>query len=153
LRLDRTISSWGRASPSAAIALIATAHCRDDHPHHAPLAARLRVGYIQRMPDLDLKPAVAQELYQALEKLGASPALLGVIASWGDTYTDADVLDDLRRFNAQGTIFDVVERRALRCSFCRKRQRQVGKLIAGPGRDLFICDRCVVMCMEIVEKP
>ena len=34
------------------------------------------------------------------------------------------------------------------CSFCRKRQDEVKKLIAGPG--VFICDACVNLCVPIV---
>ena len=36
------------------------------------------------------------------------------------------------------------------CSFCGKNQKQVKKLIAGPG--IFICDECVVLCYEIIEQ-
>ena len=36
----------------------------------------------------------------------------------------------------------------LHCSFCRKDQTQVKKLIAGPG--VFICDACVGLCATIV---
>lgn len=38
----------------------------------------------------------------------------------------------------------------LRCSFCDKAQPDVCKLIAGP--DVYICDECVRMCMDIMEK-
>ena len=37
----------------------------------------------------------------------------------------------------------------LNCSFCGKPQRQVRKLIAGPG--VYICDECVDLCNEIVD--
>lgn len=37
----------------------------------------------------------------------------------------------------------------LRCSFCGKPQSQVRRLVAGPN--VFICDECVEMCMDIVE--
>jgi hypothetical protein len=57
------------------------------------------------MSDRDLKTEIAHELYIALETLGASPELLGIIGSWGDTYDDQDVLDDLKRFNAACSIF------------------------------------------------
>jgi ATP-dependent Clp protease ATP-binding subunit ClpX len=41
----------------------------------------------------------------------------------------------------------------LTCSFCGKRQRQVDKLIAGPG--VYICNECVDLCVEIIarERP
>src|SRR5450759_3319660 len=38
----------------------------------------------------------------------------------------------------------------LKCSFCGKPQRQVRKLIAGPG--VYICDECVELCNEIVDE-
>ncbi len=37
-----------------------------------------------------------------------------------------------------------------RCSFCNKLQNEVKKLIAGPG--VFICDECVVLCKNIIDK-
>jgi ATP-dependent Clp protease ATP-binding subunit ClpX len=36
------------------------------------------------------------------------------------------------------------------CSFCSKPQRQVQRLIAGPGKGVFICDECVVRCHHII---
>jgi ATP-dependent Clp protease ATP-binding subunit ClpX len=36
------------------------------------------------------------------------------------------------------------------CSFCGRPEEAVEKLIAGP--DSFICDKCVKLCMEIIEK-
>ena len=38
----------------------------------------------------------------------------------------------------------------LLCSFCGKSQRQVKKLIAGPG--VYICDECIDLCNEIIAK-
>ncbi len=38
----------------------------------------------------------------------------------------------------------------MRCSFCGKTQRQVRKLIAGPG--VFICDECIELCDRILEE-
>ncbi len=38
----------------------------------------------------------------------------------------------------------------LKCSFCGKSQRQVRKLIAGPG--VYICDECIDLCNEILEE-
>src|SRR3954454_7484849 len=38
----------------------------------------------------------------------------------------------------------------LLCSFCGKSQRQVKKLIAGPGG--YICDECIDLCNEIIEE-
>jgi ATP-dependent Clp protease ATP-binding subunit ClpX len=39
---------------------------------------------------------------------------------------------------------------ACACSFCGKRQDQVRKLIAGPG--VWICNQCVVLCVEILAE-
>ena len=38
----------------------------------------------------------------------------------------------------------------LKCSFCGKSQKQVKKLIAGPG--VYICDDCIDLCNEIIEE-
>ncbi len=37
----------------------------------------------------------------------------------------------------------------LTCSFCAKSQRQVRKLVAGPG--VYICDECIELCSDIVD--
>ncbi len=37
-----------------------------------------------------------------------------------------------------------------KCSFCGKSQKQVRKLIAGPG--VYICDECIDLCNEIMEE-
>lgn len=42
------------------------------------------------------------------------------------------------------------ENEMLKCSFCGKTQKQVKKLIAGPG--VYICDECVDLCNEIIEE-
>ncbi|MGH9971535.1 MAG: ClpX C4-type zinc finger protein [Pyrinomonadaceae bacterium] len=39
--------------------------------------------------------------------------------------------------------------RRLRCSFCRKSESEVSKLVAGPG--VFICDACVAVASRIME--
>jgi len=45
----------------------------------------------------------------------------------------------------------------LRCSFCRKKSSQVEKLVAGPreyfGARVYICDGCVAISVEIMNKP
>ncbi len=38
----------------------------------------------------------------------------------------------------------------LKCSFCGKTQKQVKRLIAGPG--VYICDECIELCNEIVAE-
>jgi len=43
-----------------------------------------------------------------------------------------------------------VESDLVKCSFCGKSQKQVKRLIAGPG--VYICDDCVDLCTEIIEE-
>ncbi len=38
----------------------------------------------------------------------------------------------------------------VKCSFCGKTQKQVKKLIAGPG--VYICDECIELCNDIIEE-
>ena len=40
--------------------------------------------------------------------------------------------------------------RNIRCSFCGKAQEQVKRLIA--GQDVYICDECIKVCKEIIDK-
>jgi len=42
------------------------------------------------------------------------------------------------------------QREIATCSFCRKPNTEVDKLIAGPG--VFICDECVALCTQIIES-
>lgn len=42
------------------------------------------------------------------------------------------------------------DKKNVRCSFCKKTQDQVRKIIAGP--DVYICDECVDICAEIMEE-
>ncbi len=42
----------------------------------------------------------------------------------------------------------VVGKDTLYCSFCKKSQHEVKKLIAGPV--VFICDECVALCIDII---
>ncbi|MBV7411801.1 ATP-dependent Clp protease ATP-binding subunit ClpX [Dermabacteraceae bacterium TAE3-ERU27] len=37
-----------------------------------------------------------------------------------------------------------------KCSFCGKTQKQVEKLISGPG--VYICDECIELCNEIIDE-
>lgn len=52
--------------------------------------------------------AIIKEVYVALEKLGAPPALLGAVGSWQDTVSDEDVLELLRDWNAGRPMLDEV---------------------------------------------
>jgi hypothetical protein len=74
--------------------------------------AELVVSPLELTNDNDPKAAIAQEIYNALEKLGAGPELLGIVGSYGDTLEDTDVLDMLKRFNQTGSMFDEVICRA-----------------------------------------
>ena len=38
----------------------------------------------------------------------------------------------------------------LDCSFCGKSQKEVEKLVAGPG--VYICDECIALCTHIIEQ-
>jgi hypothetical protein len=38
----------------------------------------------------------------------------------------------------------------VRCSFCAKEEKEVSKIIAGPG--IYICDGCVARCNDILEE-
>src|SRR5690349_987674 len=51
-------------------------------------------------------------------------------------------VDDVAKFGDGGDL--------LKCSFCGKSQKQVKKLIAGPG--VYICDECIDLCNEIIEE-
>ena len=42
------------------------------------------------------------------------------------------------------------KKKAIRCSFCGKQEREVHRMIQGPG-GVRICDECVRLCMDIVE--
>src|SRR6187402_862912 len=55
---------------------------------------------------------------------------------------------DRRRENPLARPTDSNEQ--LLCSFCGKSQRQVKKLIAGPG--VYICDECIDLCNEIIDE-
>jgi hypothetical protein len=40
-------------------------------------------------------------------------------------------------------------RKLLRCSFCKKNENEVAKLVAGPG--VYICDTCVQMASRFMD--
>ena len=56
--------------------------------------------------------------------------------------TDQESLAPVAKFGDSGEL--------LKCSFCGKSQKQVKKLIAGPG--VYICDECIDLCNEIIEE-
>jgi ATP-dependent Clp protease ATP-binding subunit ClpX len=49
----------------------------------------------------------------------------------------------------------MIRLRQLRCSFCRKPESRVEKLVAGPraytGARVYICDRCVAVAKHIMD--
>ena len=51
---------------------------------------------------------------------------------------------------AKSTSEKILDPRILFCSFCRKSQHDVKKLIAGSG--VFICDECVGLCDKIIAE-
>ena len=42
------------------------------------------------------------------------------------------------------------ERKKIVCSFCGKTQDQVRRMVAGNG--VFICDQCIDLCADIIER-
>jgi ATP-dependent Clp protease ATP-binding subunit ClpX len=38
----------------------------------------------------------------------------------------------------------------LKCSFCGKSEKEVTKLVAGPG--VYICDACVELCNQVIAE-
>ena len=73
-----------------------------------------------------------------------------MVAGWqsADTHTEAAQLLLGGRVSESGT--ETKETTLLKCSFCGKNQKQVRKLIAGPG--VYICDECIDLCVEIIEE-
>jgi hypothetical protein len=53
-----------------------------------------------------LAPAIASELYKAFERLDASPELLSIIGSYGDTLDDKEILELLRVYNETGKVLN-----------------------------------------------
>lgn len=43
-----------------------------------------------------------------------------------------------------------MNKKAAKCSFCGRNEDQVDKLISSP--EAFICDRCIHLCLDIIEK-
>lgn len=58
--------------------------------------------------------------------------------------------DGAHLFKRKGSV-DGKRRRLWRCSFCGKGKDAARRLVAGPG--VFICDRCVQLCNEVLESP
>ena len=71
-------------------------------------------------------------------------------AKTGESYATA--LRHLRRNPMEGTHVSTLERDEGQiiaiCSFCKKNNTEVRKLVAGPG--VYICDECVSLCDQII---
>jgi hypothetical protein len=48
--------------------------------------------------------AIADELHKILDGLGASPDLLSIVGSYGDTLSDEEILSLLREYNGTGKV-------------------------------------------------
>src|SRR5262249_25314396 len=71
---------------------------RVQHPGHQEVDR----GAAQMMTQPHLKAQIANELYIAMERLGAGPDLLSIIGSYGDTLDDEEIFALLQEYNATG---------------------------------------------------
>ncbi|AYW18555.1 hypothetical protein DTA24_07780 [Klebsiella sp. P1CD1] len=60
------------------------------------------------MSDEAMKMALAKQLTIALQNLGAPVELLCIVGSYGDTQTDADILEMLEQYNERGTSMEEI---------------------------------------------
>lgn len=60
------------------------------------------------MSDEAMKMKIAKQLTIALQSLGAPIELLCTVGSYGDTQTDADILDALEQYNERGTCMEQI---------------------------------------------
>ena len=76
----------------------------------------------------------------------------GRSGGWGVRFVGSSGLDasPVTRTRRQGLMAKFGDSDLLKCSFCGKSQKQVKKLIAGPG--VYICDECIDLCNEIIEE-
>jgi len=51
---------------------------------------------------------------------------------------------------ASGTMAERPPTTEVRCSFCRKHQDEVRKIVAGPS--VYICDECIDLCNDIIAE-
>ena len=71
-----------------------------------PQATPPPLQQIEPLGGEEMKAAIAREIYLAMEKLGASPPLLALVGSYGDTLPDEAVLMYLRAYNDTGTYWE-----------------------------------------------
>jgi ClpX C4-type zinc finger len=69
-------------------------------------------------------------------------------ARTGESYTAA--LRYVRHHGQEVSVSDVDEPVLASCSFCKKNNHQVKKLVAGPG--VYICNECLALCDHLVEE-
>ena len=71
---------------------------------------------------------------------------------WGVRFVGSSGRDrsPVARPGGEGLMAKFGDSDLLKCSFCGKSQKQVKKLIAGPG--VYICDECIDLCNEIIEE-
>jgi hypothetical protein len=70
-------------------------------------------------------------------------------AKTGESYTAARrhfQIDPLEEPHMSSTDADIIAR----CSFCTKTNKEVTKLVAGPG--VYICDECITLCNDIIAN-
>lgn len=60
------------------------------------------------MSDDAMKMKLAKQLTIAMQNLGASVELLCIVGSYGDTQSDADILEALEQHNERGTCMEVI---------------------------------------------
>ena len=101
-----------------------------------------------RALDLQYEADQAQVGYQhAIRRLNAAGASLREIAdALGLSYQRVHQIVDVG--SGKGAVKGCQTDRS--CSFCGTAQRQVRKLVAGPG--VFICERCVELANEVIHK-
>ena len=176
VRPDKSTFCFGQAASAAAVLLAAgTKGKRFALPHarillHQPYGGaagqatdiELQAKEILRMRDL-LNEMLADDTGQTIEKIQHD--------------TDRDFIMSAAEAQDYGVIDEVITNRGgprqryrrrrrcltgehvakfgdggelVKCSFCGKSQKQVKKLIAGPG--VYICDECIELCNDIIEE-
>ncbi len=53
---------------------------------------------------IETKDAIIREMIKAIKNLGATGGLLGTVCSYGETYTDEFLLEELRHWNSFGPV-------------------------------------------------
>ena len=177
IRTDISTICLGQAASAAAVLLAAGTPGKrlalPARPGPAPPALR-RTGYAQAA-DIELAAKEILRMRDVLEEIMARHTGQPIERIHKDT--DRDFVMSADEAKDYGIIDDVISAREpstspgrsraprgggasvakfgdggelLKCSFCGKSQKQVKKLIAGPG--VYICDECIDLCNEIIEE-